>query len=113
MPAHRLSWELANGRKVPRRLKILHKCDNRACINPLHLVPGTQLENMRDMIAKGRDKKVRGENQGNAKLTERAVREIRASQLKHRELAEIYSVNQSTISRIRAEKRWAHVEMSP
>lgn len=33
---------------------IRHTCDNPPCCNPDHLIPGTQLENMRDMYERGR-----------------------------------------------------------
>lgn len=46
---------------------ILHSCDNPKCINPKHLILGTQKDNMFDMRAKGRSDS--GVSRYNAKLT--------------------------------------------
>lgn len=51
--AHRLQWMHHHGPVGPATV-IMHKCDNRRCINIDHLQAGTQVDNMRDMIAKGR-----------------------------------------------------------
>ena len=54
---HRLAWEMHNAEPLPDGVVLMHTCDNPACCNPHHLVPGTQADNLKDMAAKGRGRK--------------------------------------------------------
>jgi hypothetical protein len=51
--AHRLVYVLLGG-AMPEGAKLLHGCDNPPCCNPWHLWKGTQLQNIEDMLRKGR-----------------------------------------------------------
>lgn len=51
--AHRVTYEHHKG-PVPKGLVLRHKCDRANCCNPEHLIPGTQLMNVWDMITRGR-----------------------------------------------------------
>lgn len=72
--AHRLSYEIHSGKKVPRGKYVLHKCDNPPCVNPHHLFVGTIADNNADMRRKGRH--ARGESHGNCKIKESVALKI-------------------------------------
>lgn len=71
--AHRIAF-LIHNRCLPKDKEIMHKCDNKLCCNPEHLVAGTHKDNMQDMIKKGRQGKVKNKI---IKLTIEKVTEIR------------------------------------
>lgn len=56
---HRLAWLAWNG-EIPAGMSVLHKCDNRCCINPDHLWLGTYSDNLKDCWDKGRHPGNRG-----------------------------------------------------
>lgn len=112
--AHRIAWALTFGRD-PHYSLVLHECDNPPCVNPLHLVLGDQRTNM-DHARQRRGPDVfstLGEDHPNAKLTERAVREIRylysTSSLSQSDLANQYGVSRSLISMVVNREQWSHV----
>lgn len=104
--AHRVAWELAHG-PIPNGLQVLHTCDNGRCVNVLHLFLGTQLDNMRDMVAKGREGHT-GERHYKTKLTADNVRAIRTSQDTGAALARRFAVSPQVISTVRHRKAWKH-----
>ena len=102
MYAHRVSFRLSVGREAVGVVR--HKCDNKTCVNPEHLIEGTISDNVRDMVERGQIAK--GERSGSAKLTGKDVTEIRSSKEKNTDLAFRYGVSDSTISRLRTGKTW-------
>lgn len=106
--AHRASWILHMG-AIPRGLFVLHRCDNRACVNPDHLFLGTQQENIADMVAKGRQGGAKGARNSGAKLTRDDVITIRRSSDTNLQLAEAFGVASCTIWRARTGRKWRHI----
>lgn len=51
--AHQVSYAHHKGR-VPPGMVIRHTCDVATCVNPAHLILGSQAENVRDMIMRDR-----------------------------------------------------------
>ena len=109
--AHRVAWELANGQSVPVGLKVLHSCDNPRCVNPAHLSVGTQAENIRESIRKGRYN-----TWGIQKLNADQVFEIRARGAAgeaQRTIAAAFGIARNTVSQILNHKTWAHLQAPP
>lgn len=107
--AHKFAWELVRG-KVPEGLVVRHKCDNPSCCNPDHMEIGTQFDNTRDSLARGRIKS--GDKHYNRKLTGEQVRQIREdfrAGLRFHVLAARYGVSDSTISDAVKRKTWKHI----
>jgi hypothetical protein len=109
--AHRLSWRLHHG-AIQDGLCVLHKCDNRICVNPDHLFVGTIQDNTDDMMRKGRDRPQIGSQKTQAKLIEAKVATIKA-RLERGEsqsnLAIEFNVSRQTINHIAKGRRWTHV----
>lgn len=105
--AHRQAWELTYG-PIPTRKQINHKCDNPPCCNPHHLYCGTQAQNVQDMVDRGRNKALQGNQHPLAKLTGESVRQIRQLKgtISNRKIAKQFHVSSVLIGRILRNKIW-------
>lgn len=104
--AHRIVWEHHHG---PTDLFVLHHCDKTLCVNIDHLFVGTQADNMRDMVGKGRAYHPRGEKAGMAILTWPQVIEIRWRSLRGErqvDLARVFRVAKGTIYNVVRGRTW-------
>lgn len=104
--AHRVAYEQAHG-AIPAGFVVRHTCDNKLCVNPAHLLVGTQADNMRDKCE--RKRQARGAVSNKSKLTDSDILIIRSSQQSQTRLAVLHNVSQSMISRIQANQFWKHV----
>lgn len=101
--ANRVAWEIAHGQDAPDDMDVLHSCDNRLCVNPMHLALGTHRENMLDMHRKDRCTI--------SVLKSDQVREIR-KMLKERsrkEIAEHFGVKIHVIHGVASGRTYNHV----
>lgn len=102
------SWRNKHKQKV-----IMHTCDNPPCVNPDHLEIGTQIDNIRDRVKKGRSAYY--ESNGNHKLTLKDVEFIRYFYGKRtiRELSDFFNVDRKTIIRIKKNQSWMPLPEPP
>lgn len=116
--AHVFSLELKLGRRLAGGMNALHHCDTPLCVNPDHLWEGTQRENVKDMMAKGRgvgqltSESVRGEGNAKAKVDENAVKRIRkmcAAGVKQKDVGKMFGLTQGVVSKIVRRVCWRHV----
>lgn len=111
--AHKYSYKLAHPyTKIEKgmALCVLHTCDNRRCVNPDHLRPGTPKSNTRDMVRKDRAGKPSGKAHGNSKLTWAIVRNIRQNYRgEYGELTTLcvrYGVQKATLRDVMSSRSW-------
>lgn len=102
--AHRASWLIHYG-EIPKELYVLHRCDNRKCVNPEHLFLGTAKDNMRDMIEKGRRLK-KGKKTSLSFDNVKKIRELLTEKNKHFDIAKIFDVSRQTITAINNYQNW-------
>lgn len=103
-------------------LEVLHQCDKPRCFNPDCLYIGTQKDNVRDAVRRGRWTQgstissracaLKGEYHPGAKLTNQKVADIRAkaaSGESRRRIAKEYGISTITVGNIVRHQSWKHV----
>lgn len=110
--AHRIAWELYIG-QIPPRLLVCHHCDNPPCVNPAHLFLGTDADNMADRDRKERRTAPKGEQNGEAKLSESEALQVLRRKTTGQRLIDVaaeFGVSVPQVSRIWRGDSWSHLQ---
>lgn len=100
--ASRASYLLFNGDIADKKF-ICHMCDIPSCVNPSHLWVGSHVENMQDMVAKGR---------AASRLSVSDVlfiRELIENGCSNNEICEKFKISCGHVSNIVSKRIWKHV----
>lgn len=90
--AHRLAYRFSVG-EIKDDLNVCHTCDNPPCCNPNHLFLGTDVDNARDKVAKGRAT-------GAPRILDYGkVAALRAGGSSYSKIASHFGVNQSSVAK--------------
>ena len=105
--------ELAHGPAPTPKHHAAHApvvCHTPLCCNKRHLRWATHEENQQDRRFDGTDP--RGERNGNSKITEDDVREIRqlSGFTSQRVIASMFGISQPSVSEIVSRQKWAHIQ---
>lgn len=93
--AHRVAYQLFVG-EIPKGFQVLHRCDNRKCVNPEHLYAGTPKQNTADKIARYKGL------WGRMKFTTKQIEECKslyAKGMTQMQIAAKLGMDQTTVSR--------------
>lgn len=109
--AHRIALERKLGRQITPGMLACHSCNNPSCCSPAHLREGTTQDNMNDKV--NSDRQLKGEENGNSKLTQNQVIEIRIRKqnesITNQKLGDFYGVKKACIAKILRKEKWVHV----
>ena len=108
--AHRYSYVLEHG-EIPEGMLVRHKCDNPPCVNPAHLELGTNDDNMKDRLARGRY--AVGSAHAKTTLIEDQVisirREYALGSATYASLATQYGISKPSVADIIKRRVWKHI----
>lgn len=99
---HRVIYAAVHG-EIPSTVHVLHRCDNRRCVEIAHLYAGSNARNIRDKLERDRSGKKLSICKA-AAIKARLARGERQS-----DIARDFGVHQGLISRIGTGRIWNHV----
>lgn len=88
---------------------VRHTCSNKTCVNPRHLVAGTEKQLSTDPRLKHLERGSRGEKHHSSVLNPEAIRVIRSSKRAAKFMADVYGVSKTTIYNVRNKVIWKHL----
>jgi hypothetical protein len=99
--SHRVSSLVSLG-ELERGAVVLHACDNPSCVNPDHLLVGSQADNMRDAGKKAR--LPHGLRHWDCRISDADVLIIQSSPIRNRDLAAKHGVSADYIRKIKKDR---------
>lgn len=97
--AHRVSFEFHIAALSDVAPTVRHRCDNPPCIEPSHLLAGTQLENIADCISAGRFRGANISAEARRVRTEKVLT-LRAAGLTQAQIAEQLGITQPVVCKL-------------
>jgi hypothetical protein len=89
--AHRISYSLTNG-QIPKGLLLHHTCNNKLCVNPDHLIPCSDADNIQEV---SKQDGLRKSNFSNEDLLQ--IKKMHDTGILYRDLAKTYNCSTSHI----------------
>lgn len=117
MLLHRITYCFNNGvsPELIEGLVVRHTCDNPRCVNPRHLLIGTQQDNTQDRVDRGRSNKPRGVKNPRAVLKPEDITYIKEHYIKgdvqygNKGLGRKFNVSHQTIRAVLQGKSWLNI----
>jgi len=110
--AHRVVAYLFHNFDLHSKLLVCHHCDNPCCVNPQHLFVGTDADNTRDKLQKGRGRWIKGEDVNtcvNNTETVLKARRLFSGGLGVKQIAARLQMNYCTVRDIVTRRTWKHI----
>jgi hypothetical protein len=102
--ANRLVWFLTYGEWPDQSIHVLHKCDNRACVNPDHLFLGTNYDNVMDKV-----QKIEQDSNSNLMMFFE-IKKLFESGEPRKNIAKKFNIHEKYVYHVISGKSWGHIK---